>query len=201
MDTFTQYEPLTITIVEGPAGAGKTTLIEQVPNVHRIKGIRLPRQASMNPTEMAAMSIWNDVAKITGAYRLARAAGSGPIVIDRLAISQYVYGTLRGDLSLLPPSGSTIARLFQDVGRMFFDRTGWHPGEPLIQVVFVLPTEREVIQRRERVYPRLFPYAVNRELELYTKAYDHLYNTATANIHVSRATNADAITQFHAALL
>lgn len=170
MDILTASVRPRITIVEGPAGSGKSTYIKSLgPDIHRVGNYRLPRDGSTSPYVMAALSIGNDVMKVSEALAAHYETGASHIVIDRLIFSQYVYGRLRGGMGLVPPTARSVTQFFRDVSNLFFQRTGAYPGQLHIECAFILPSVAIIEERRLKAAPRHFGFSASEEHVLYNQ--------------------------------
>lgn len=168
----TTTHPKHLFIVEGPAGAGKTQLTKVLEQVYHLPVIRASLGArSFEAIDATVRSAVNDYAKLTQAM----AHPDSVVVVERLFLSQAVYGTLRHqDIQRV---GLTFA-IERSVRRVSNDLL-WRSGNTLyvgpvhIYWILLIPPPIEV-ERRRILANREFPWDALRECEEYRVAASNL---------------------------
>lgn len=175
-------------IVEGPAGSGKTTLGHKLSELYG--GLYLPTEPELinRPRDYAGsagetLAILKDLAT-----SLQASLWDGPVVIDRWAISSFVYNRIRQELAD-PRQKNVPLRLFNDGapeqgpiphfknildqavrlesnGATSLSARGFLPQLRQRQWTLLLPPPRILQERREKS-SRLYPFQAVREYEWY----------------------------------
>lgn len=162
----------TILIVEGPAGSGKTTLIKELStrgfaSISSSLGVRAP-----DPGTVIMASAINDWSKVVQAVH----SDAVFVAIDRLVLSQQIYGHIRANLN--GPTWPEPSILYGRVLSMFSDvqtdmklrllNTSYHLPPVDINFLFVLPTFNELVARRGN-QTKPYPFDVELEYSFYTQ--------------------------------
>ena len=179
-------------IVEGPAGSGKSTLIEQMvtDNIGHEVGlpdnINIPRpRAYRDNNHGVILSLVKDSAMVATALFDRCVGGTRtPPILDRGYLSQLVYGTLRRGGQALPTVTLTyINMMLLHISAMrtqILLRTGFPQSiEPFdVLVIMNLPSLSNLRTRR-KYSPKHYPYGALSEWELYNQIASSLvfYNT------------------------
>lgn len=169
-----------IVIIEGPAGSGKSTLCQTLSQEIDSTIIQRSMQSRDPERLTGALLSWrNDLLK----FQEALVIGSGKLaIIDRLCISQWVYGNIRNPTHRdhSAPQGMHPSRvwtefevlahhLWEDANRRLY----WSALEPLPQpricLIVLLPVPAQLSKQR-RETGRDFPYDAHRELRYYDRA-------------------------------
>lgn len=178
--------PLRILAVEGPAGSGKSTLINQLtrdfPEWFRQVQPRLdlqrPRDYSSDNKNGAVYSIIKDYAHfiaVVGAWRYDR---NKIYLIDRFLWSQYVYGSFRLhhhtaiDINRgMFCAHEALEKVMDDyLSRSNANGLGRHEKDFIPEIklatLFYMPPVENILHRREKV-ERKFPYKAEHERHHY----------------------------------
>lgn len=170
--TETENHPKHLFIVEGPAGAGKTQFTSFLEKTYNIPVIRASLGArSFEAMDATVKSAVNDYAKLTQAM----ADLSSVVVVERLFLSQAVYGALRKQD--IQRTGLTFAveRSVKRVSNDLFWRSGCsiYVGPVHIYWILLMPPAAE-IERRRAIADRAFPWTANEECDGYRIAASNL---------------------------
>lgn len=162
-------------IVEGPAGSGKTFLTRYI----ELKGIPVVRASlgarQFDVMDAIAKSSVNDYAKLIQAL----IHPSPVVVVERLVLSQFIYGTLRNQgLGLqgleYKEIGITLYRSIMHSTRDLRSR-GFHvPFEDTTVAWVVMTLTPEALEDRRRNCDRAFPWSSWQEVQAYAEASKHL---------------------------
>jgi thymidylate kinase len=170
---------LPLVVVEGPAGSGKSTLSRLIADRFKLGLVTssLSKQTGSRSFDRqdAVIRSWvNDVDKILTALQEPNGA-----VIDRLGLSQWVYGRLRSPSTPeeeMGPITLSWVSTEQTIGALWRDldcrarETGLRVGRsPSILLIVIVP-ERKVLEDRRGKADRVFPWTIEQELELYSRA-------------------------------
>lgn len=163
-----------ILIVEGPAGSGKSTIINTLKNdlgcaaIQRSLPVRNPGAVD------AALTSWRlDLIKVQDAI----VAPEQVALVDRCMLSQWVYGNIRAGHRRPKPSASSVWMDYRDVlhhtqvdleNRL--QMAGLEaPAPPQFGFLILLPPLPRLISQRERA-GRDFSFDPEKELEFYGEA-------------------------------
>jgi hypothetical protein len=175
-----------IIIFEGPAGAGKSTVIKALLGDGWISDVptalgSIPRPRAYETFDSGAtLSLVKDVCRLS--ELIGHADGKYPrLYMDRGFVSQSVYHYLRSgsaagfrhSIDLLPSSLYSIQRtLSSEYNRRRFWQNQLEE-DLQISIVFVIPETREV-KRRRVLAEKNYPYAAEEEVAFYRMACNQL---------------------------
>ena len=182
-----------VIVVEGPAGSGKTSFIQQTfmgnDMLEYVRPqITFERPRSYEGRQGAALSTVKDFAPLVEAMLLDPDIET--MVLDRFVVSSYIYDALKkgrefNDDRLLfvlqkwGELGSTIAHILLGRGETPYGiRTQWF---------FMMPEFDQLCRQRDRARQeegRSFPYSARAEYDMYEKAIQTLGRVPGAQITV-----------------
>lgn len=177
------YSPNSVIIIEGPAGAGKTTLATALSERLRLQLVTAHHQwGHQNPGQqpeddvIASTSFQADVDKMVWAVQTC------PAVIDRLSISQWVYGQLRGrarGTRVEVPDPTTVVYETEGLLRMLLQRYTHHRFSTditglAVHWILVVP-DANILDTRRRSTGRQYPWSSREEVDLYQNFIDRVH--------------------------
>lgn len=190
MDESTQFE---LTIFEGPAGSGKSTLIQQMVEkypdfyspVEPLIDLKKSRRRYSNGVDGAIESMLKDEVALVSFFQ---AKVSGQIntdqigLVDRFLFSQLVYHHLREDKALpgqflfpiLQQELVSLLSVYKKVrGRLFL--SPYSPPKKFLGVhfVFLLPT-LSTLNRQRKQSEKKYPYVARSEIMAYQAYVDEI---------------------------
>lgn len=173
------YHPKRVLVVEGPAGAGKSTVCQQLADGYGIPTIKYPGVKDHLRAIPANKAPFVSESRDTQKALQAMWDPHCYCIIDRFMASQMVYQSLRDSqyhMSVLRDGEAPIWNWFQDLASNYFSeaamhlqlRTGHLPThlEADVRWVFLIPPDREIAARRRRT-DRHYSYMIHKEAELY----------------------------------
>lgn len=169
MDTpVSETHPKYFFIVEGPAGAGKTKLTQTLEEQFSLTVIR----SSLGARQFEAMDA--SVKSSTNDYgKLIAALGSvdSIVLVERLYLSQVVYGSLRGQSISKTGLDKELARQIRRAAEDLNWRSGktLYVGPVFVNWILLMPEPTE-IDRRRRGANRQFPWTSQQEYDAYRSA-------------------------------
>ena len=194
-----------ITILEGPAGAGKSTMADLL-----IKhGFHLiPRRTDIHQEHVRNYSYYlddalrsqqKDLLYLTQALKLSRVLEFPP-VIDRCILSQLVYGALRRKLPIITSPYSLVQshlRLLGDVLEGDYemrDQGQIRPWYGPLHYIFVilLPTP-EKLEEQRRISGKGYPFNAQDEVALYSTFEEHGSNSGPIMIKFGKGSNINSV--------
>lgn len=174
-----------LNVLEGPAGSGKSTLIQKIDLWSPVPQItQLPRPRSYDGIEGIRLSQLKDAASVIS---IAYQEPNIPLVLDRWLISQWVYGTMRqGQTDLDPRVG--LALIENGISRIILEvedrlTRSFQVGKPVIVTVsptfiILIPSVLRLKMNRAQVNEtgklREYPFDPEQEIRLYQEAADLL---------------------------
>lgn len=189
---------LNLLAIEGVQGAGKSTLGLQLTTENiasygtLISPIKRPRMFNQDDGG-AGLSLMTDIMWFSSAVVTAMLAPcTQPVILDRFILSQWVYGSLRGDNSFVHIDILTsmlnlfINNLFNSIPKGILERTvtkrAWTIQEINLVYLLLLPDVSEISRRRSLEPYRKFTYTVEQELLYYSKTISVLNDMGISNI-------------------
>lgn len=178
-----------ILVIEGPAGAGKSYLIDKVPDVlssFKVElppNIRIDRPRAYEGETGVGLSAVKDVLNLAWGMSVSEKLNGSIGVIDRCVLSQWVYGLIRSSgLPILHEHRlskilrSTIASA-SELSSSFWVRDLPVPypaserRSTKIAFLILLPSQELLIQNREKVgevfMRSRYPYDFDKEIQCY----------------------------------
>lgn len=168
-----------IYVVEGPAGAGKSTWIKkQLMNTNSFEALRTPFSPSRFPTDypdtLTMMSVSNDLNKLLAALEIIRILHMNTvhdmdynIYVDRGFLSEHIYGMIRRKdqaLVSLPSPLSVLDQMDRALNLLLHELTdrslpGTYPplSEVSIYLALILPPSEQDLLSRRRLCGKEYP--------------------------------------------
>lgn len=186
-----------IFIIEGPAGSGKSTLInsfrEDWLKFHLANTARnvLPIPRDFGPESGASFSQYKDFMNLSEAITVPEE----DVVIDRCFVSQGVYHSLRTNDQVgfkryfqeLPSHLATAATMLAlDYSHRSFNTI---TEIPRLHILFNLIPTLELNKRRESAGDRKYPFSALEENSLYRNAYLEMKKNSGEAVRVAAITN------------